>query len=243
MRPDPAPPIVFAGISLSRAEVSSLISADARPPVRRGDLDPVRPGESVAIIDGELDPAARLPIAEVHRALLRGVTITGAASLGALLAHEAGAQGMEGAGWVYETYRIGRIDGVDEIAVVYDPDTHRPLTIPLVNIRFCLDMLMMSAVVTTCEVDDAMSALKGLGVELREPRAIRRQLMQVFGRRRFVSALRDMPMTWDIKRRDASMLLRDMAAAAECRHLHPRSRATVAGESRALTDARGDGAG
>lgn len=58
--------------------------------------------------------------------------ITGAASVGALRAYEAREYGMVGLGRVYEAYCTGRIAGTDEISVLYNPDSKRLLTIPLV---------------------------------------------------------------------------------------------------------------
>jgi TfuA protein len=81
---------------------------------------------------------------EILRAIARGVDVRGSSSIGALRAAELHGCGMAGVGWVYDSYRANRIAGLDEIAVIYDPQSYRPLTIPLVNIRFCLDRLVES---------------------------------------------------------------------------------------------------
>src|ERR1700756_5060007 len=134
-------PIVFAGLSISRKEAVSLIPVDLRPPIKRGDLDRLSDGSVVAIIDGEITEETAVPINEIRRALRRGIKICGAASVGALRAYETRVEGMVGLGWVYEAYCSGRISGTDEIAVLYEPDSYRLLTTPLVNVRFCLERL------------------------------------------------------------------------------------------------------
>ena len=115
-------PVVFTGLSLSQEEARTLLAAEVRPPVKRGDLDQLSDGTVAAIIDGELSGDSAVPIDEIRRALRRGVKISGAASVGALRAYEAREEGMVGLGWVYRAYCTGRISGIDEIAVIYDPD-------------------------------------------------------------------------------------------------------------------------
>ena len=127
----PGAPIVFAGITINPVEVTATVAAETRPPVKRGDLDRLGSGTVVAIIEGELSENAAVPINEIRRALDRGVKISGAASVGALCAYEARTEGMTGIGWVYDAYCTGRITGTDEIAVLYDPISFGPLTIPL----------------------------------------------------------------------------------------------------------------
>jgi hypothetical protein len=175
-------PVVFAGLSLSDEEARRLISADIRPPVKRGDLDRLSDGRVVAIIDGELGLDSMLPVDEVRRCLDRGITILGAASIGALRAYEARAEGMKGYGWVYEAYCANKIVGTDEIAVAYQPYSRRPLTVPLVDIRFCLDRLVRQTKITSAEAASAMEALKAIKVEDRNRRNVFRSLVEMFGR-------------------------------------------------------------
>jgi len=47
-------PVVFTGLSLSQEEARTLLAAEVRPPVKRGDLDQLSDGTVAAIIDGEL---------------------------------------------------------------------------------------------------------------------------------------------------------------------------------------------
>jgi hypothetical protein len=46
--------------------------------------------------------------------------------------------GMTGIGEVYRMYRSGELISDDEVALVFDPETGRSLSEPLVNIRFTL---------------------------------------------------------------------------------------------------------
>ena len=208
-------PIVFAGLSLSRTEADALVAASVRPPVRRGDLDSLDDRSVVAIVDGELDAGSMLPLDEIRRALDRGVALRGAASVGALRAYEARADGMEGIGWVYEAYCSGRITGTDEIAVVYQPYSNRPLTVPLVNIRFWLDLLIGKGNVAAEEAIHAMDALKAVSVEQRSPRRVLLTLGHLFGRARLKAALALAPtVESDVKRRDACRLLRAVTRCA-----------------------------
>jgi hypothetical protein len=83
-----------------------------------------------------------LPGTEIEQLVRRGVEVLGAASVGALRAFGLRDRGVTGFGWVYNAYCTGRIAAMDEIAPVCDLMSHRPLTVPLVNIRVCLDPLV-----------------------------------------------------------------------------------------------------
>ena len=201
-------PVVFAGLSLSLAEVNAFGIAEVRQPIKRGDLDELQDERVVAIIDGELNSDSVLPIAEISRAIERGVRIRGAASLGALRAFETRSSGMEGCGWVYDAYCTGRIAGAEEITVAYEPLSHRPLTVPLVNIRFGLDRLVDGGSVAAADAEFAMSELKRMSLEERDHRRLMRRLSEIFGRSRVKMALSVLTkIDLNIKKRDASLLL------------------------------------
>jgi hypothetical protein len=210
-------PIVFTGISLSFAEARSIVSADVRPPVKRGDLDELRNDGVVAIIDGELHETYILPTEEIRRAIGRGLHVQGASSLGALRAAELHQNGMGGLGWVYEAFCTGSIAGTDEIAVCYDPYSLRPLTIPLVNVRFCLGRLVHNGSITADEAANAMIALSGIQVEQRDRRTVLLRLSEVLGRGRSETVL-GMISDADnnIKARDAHSLLQSLKPSTAC---------------------------
>jgi len=170
-------PVVFAGVSLSHAEIRGLLDAECRPPIRAGDLDGLRGAQrTVVIIDGELAGNALLSVDELERAISRGFDIRGASSVGALRAAEFRERGMQGCGWVYQAFRNGRILGTEEIAVLYDPLSLCPLTIPLVTVRFWLDQFVSRGLAENKEADYAMDALKAVGLENRTKKGIEAQL-------------------------------------------------------------------
>ncbi len=143
------PVLVHLGPSLPRAEARALLDAEYRPPVKRGDL-PSRFEGVVVIVDGEFGQNLSVSPKEILRLLDGGTRVVGASSMGALRAVELQPYGMEGHGWVYEAYRSGRIVADDEVALCYREDDWRPITVPLVNVRYWLDELRRGG-----HVDDA----------------------------------------------------------------------------------------
>ena len=59
--------------------------------------------------------------------------------MGALRAAEV--PGVIGAGLVYQWYRNGLIRRDDEVALLFDPASGRPLTVPTVNVRYASERL------------------------------------------------------------------------------------------------------
>jgi len=134
--------------------------------------------------------------------------ISGAASVGAMRACERRADGMIGHGWVYEAYCQRRITGPDEIEVLYDPYLYRQLTIPLVNVRFCLEKIIPQRGITPDEADYVMTSIRQLTLKERVRRNILLHMAHVLGRKRMKQALKLVnPVEIDIKKRDAEQLL------------------------------------
>lgn len=140
MSVSPAPPLVYLGPSLPVARAETLLAADYRPPVKRGDL-PTSYDGTIVIIDGEFSQSLSASPKEILCLLDGGTRVIGASSMGALRAAELDVCGMEGQGWIYEAYRSGRIDADDEVAVAYSPEDLTCLTVPLVNVRYWLGEL------------------------------------------------------------------------------------------------------
>lgn len=133
-------PIIFLGPSLPVADARAVLDADYRPPVQRGEVlaaAEARP-PLIGVIDGVF--LATLPPSpmEVLRALRTGVPILGASSLGALRAVELAPFGMIGVGRIYQMYRRRQLTADDEVALVFAPGDHRPISEPLVNMRHAL---------------------------------------------------------------------------------------------------------
>lgn len=130
--------VVFAGPSLYGLTVE--VQAEVRPPIRSGDmlaLPGIEDGScSIGLIDGEFGQSLAVTVAEIREVLSCGNRVVGGASMGALRAVECAPLGMEGAGWIVERYRDGSLFSDAEVALTYDPETFRPLTVPLVNLRW-----------------------------------------------------------------------------------------------------------
>ena len=135
-------PVVFLGPSLGPDSASDVLAAEYLPPVARGDVDALLarscPPEAIAIVDGRFLSSLAISPKEVLRAIDAGITVYGSSSMGALRAVECAPYGMIGIGSVYEAYASGEVDADDEVAIVYDPETLRALSTPLVDLRFAL---------------------------------------------------------------------------------------------------------
>jgi len=132
--------IVFLGPSLDRDTAEKILSAEYRPPAKRGDL--LRAAEDGASIIGLIDGVFHQESAVAHREILtamkKGVNVIGASSMGALRAAEMDTLGMTGIGEVYRMYKSGELESDDEVALVFDPVSGYSLSEPLINIRFTL---------------------------------------------------------------------------------------------------------
>jgi len=132
--------VIFLGPSLSHEEARKLLDADYRPPVRRGDLGRLDPATKVVgIVDGVLLSDAAVGHREILELLRRGVKVIGGGSMGALRAAELSSLGMVGVGRIFSEYSSGRIEGDDEVVLMYDPFTLQGLSEPLINLRLNIE--------------------------------------------------------------------------------------------------------
>lgn len=133
---------VYVGPTLDRSEpLLNRPQVRVHPPVQHGDLLTHAIGEhdTVVIIDGLYHQASALKHKEILATMGRGISVIGAASLGALRAAELDQCGMIGVGDIYRSFASGEIDGDDEAAVGQAPDGDmRALTWPVVNLRYVL---------------------------------------------------------------------------------------------------------
>lgn len=200
-------PIVFLGPSLPLAEAKVHLDADYRPPVVRGDLDQLVAGQVVGIIDGEFKQSLSLSLTEVSQAVERGVTIFGSSSMGALRA--ADIPTVHGVGRIYEMYRSGAITREDEVSVVFDPTTKRPLTVPLVNIRYAVAELVASASIDERTAERIVASAESLHFS---ERTVHRILKKTeIGDETSRAELASLLNTFDLKADDAVALLRQVA--------------------------------
>lgn len=139
--PADGPVVVFVGPSVDPVRARTILAAEYRPPVVRGDIDallrrPVPP-RVVGVVDGKFLQSLAISPKEILRAVDAGVRLYGSSSMGALRAAECHPWGMVGVGRVFEAFRTGVVDADDEVAMVYD-DQDRPLSEPLIGLRLAL---------------------------------------------------------------------------------------------------------
>ncbi|MEM2955360.1 MAG: TfuA-like protein, partial [Nitrososphaerales archaeon] len=104
---------------------------------------------------------------ELLALLDKGIILVGGSSMGALRAAELDVYGMIGVGHVYEMYRKEEINSDDEVALIFAPDTLKPLSEPLVNIRYNLKALAESNVIDSDTAEDLLKIAQGLYYPLR----------------------------------------------------------------------------
>jgi hypothetical protein len=152
-----------------------------------------------------------LSASEIERAIGRGLNLRGSSSVGALRAAELRHRGMMGSGWVHRAFCTGWLTGTEEIAVLYDPRSFHPLTIPLVTVRFWLKRFVRTGAITAPRANVVMGAVKALRLEERTPQAVLMRLADSpipEPMRKEVNKITD--PHYDIKARDALHLLRSL---------------------------------
>lgn len=166
---------IYLGPSLDRAEALSILEADYLPPICRGDLARL-PEQTriVGIIDGEFFQSLAVSPKEVVAALDRGITVFGAASMGALRAAETYRFGTVGIGETFRMFRDGVLDGDDEVALAYDRESYAHYSEPLVNIRRALEIAAVAKVINEEERDQLVQQMKSLYFTDRSYRALTR---------------------------------------------------------------------
>jgi len=144
-------PIVYLGPSLPLERAKAVLPmADYRPPIKRGDLAEalaMKP-PAIGMIDGQFRQQLAVSPKEILAALNAGVTVLGAASMGALRAVELAPHGMIGVGTIFRWFRQGRIVAEDEVAVVYNEASGKALSEPLVNIRYSLSQAVTAGAIS-----------------------------------------------------------------------------------------------
>lgn len=130
--------VIFLGPSLEVDTAEKILAARYLPPAKRGDLtDVVNSGvKIIGLIDGFFFQNSAVAHREILYGLRKGISVVGASSMGALRAAELYPYGMIGIGKIYEAYKSGRLVSDDEVALIFDPVTYKPLSEPLVNIRY-----------------------------------------------------------------------------------------------------------
>lgn len=155
--------VIYLGPTLDRLEASRILDVDYLPPICRGDLGRLPENvKVVGIIDGEFFQKLAVSPKEIISTLDRGVRVFGASSIGALRASETHRYGTVGVGRIFTMFRDGVLDEDDEVALIYDAETFRSLSVPLVNIRYVLDAACMQGVIDSDEMGYLLNRLKTL---------------------------------------------------------------------------------
>lgn len=145
--------VIFTGPTLSADSGRvSLPHARFLPPAACGDvLRAVLEGAHVVgLVDGYFDHHLSVWHKEILWAMSRGVTVYGAASMGALRAAELAPFGMLGVGAVFEACARGQLEDDDEVAVTHEAAErgYRPTSEALVNLRATLALAVREAVLS-----------------------------------------------------------------------------------------------
>lgn len=135
--------VIFAGPSVAAADLQAEGEIEVLPPVRRGDIEAVlardEPPTRIGIVDGEFMQSLMISPKEIARPMENGrARFYGSSSIGALRAVELSALGMVGIGRVFQLYATGAVRADDEVAMVFDADSMRALSEPMVNIRVAI---------------------------------------------------------------------------------------------------------
>jgi hypothetical protein len=211
---------VFAGPSLPAPQVRELLpGCQVLPPIRHGDLLRLQPqrGDRVLIIDGLFLQSPPVRHKEILLLLAQGVTVAGAASMGALRAAELWPYGMRGVGDIFRLHRDLVVIGDDEVAVIHcsAEEDYRPLSEPLVNIRIALREACAADAITTDEEARLLTLARAIPFRSRGYRMLDQRARADLG-----GELADRFDAWrraharDAKADDARLLLR-MAAAGD----------------------------
>jgi len=135
--------VAFLGPSLPAERARAILDVEVRPPAACGDVyrAAIEEPRAILLIDGAFETVRSVFHKEILWALARGVHVFGASSLGALRAAELDAFGMVGVGEIYASYRDGRRERDDAVAVLHGPaELGWPLlTRALVDIEATLD--------------------------------------------------------------------------------------------------------
>lgn len=211
--------IVYTGPTLAGDEVRALLpEAVVRPPVARGDLlaEYWRRGDGALVIDGYFRERRSVGHKEFLWLLDEGVTVLGAASMGALRAAELAPYGMRGVGEVFAMYAGAEIDGDDEVGVLHGPAElgYPPRTVALVSLRYGCRAGVAAGAFPEASARRVLAAAKELpftarGWEEIEAGVRPEDLVTLKALRRGIES-----GDWDVKRLDALRAVTEFAHAA-----------------------------
>jgi len=156
------------GPTLSASDVQAILPAVCLPPAAQGsvvravrDFDP----SAILLIDGTFQQEPAVRHKEILWAMAQGVTVLGAASMGALRAAELCRYGMIGVGLIFRWYRRYVLLPDDAVAVLHSPAElgHRALTRSLVDLRMTVRAAERRCLIDRRMRDRIEDAAKALG--------------------------------------------------------------------------------
>lgn len=143
--------IVFAGPSLATDTGTDLSRFDVRGPAKQGDvyLASCEHPDAIGIIDGYFEGAPAVWHKEILWAMTQGISVFGAASMGALRAAELHPLGMIGVGDIFTAYQDGVIEDDDEVALLHGPKElgYPALSLAMVNCRATLNAAKRAGII------------------------------------------------------------------------------------------------
>ncbi len=154
--------VVFIGPSLSLNQARKILDAEYHPPVARDDVAILLndPPDIIGIIDGVFHQQPAVSHREILKALEAGITVVGGSSMGALRSAELDYAGMIGIGTVYQKYRDGVIESDDDVAIVFNPETHELLSEALVSMNHNFQMAEKDGIITSSDVKNLYETAK-----------------------------------------------------------------------------------
>lgn len=132
--------VVFLGPSLPLGQAQAILNATYLHPAAQGDIllaaHAFRP-RAMILIDGQFEGRPAVRHKEILWAMAQGITMIGAASMGALRAAELHPFGMIGVGLIYRWYRRWKLAPDDAVAVHSAPAelSFLPLTDALLDLQ------------------------------------------------------------------------------------------------------------
>lgn len=208
---------VFAGPSLARAD-ASVPGITYLPPAAEGDLyRAARQGpRAIGLIDGYFEAQPAVWHKEILWAMAQGIHVFGAASMGALRAAELWSFDMVGVGTIYRAYRCGALIDDAEVAVLHGPPElgYPSVTEALVNVRANLSRARAKGVLSNEMRHRLLQSAQAVYYKDRTWERIFAKAVSDGIAKDEAARLKDWlkKNSFDLKRRDAGMLIRLMKA-------------------------------
>jgi TfuA protein len=173
--------VIFAGPSISRERIRAITDSRIEDPIRRGDLNRLTEFETFVILDGEFGQSLSVSPKEILDVIDGGKTVIGASSMGALRASELDCYGMIGIGWVYRRFARASVRRDDEVALVFSPFDFTPVTLPMVNVEYWLEVLRADEVISPKEARSVSKVVSKIFFAERTEASVLKTIGSIFG--------------------------------------------------------------